>query len=95
MITENFKRVLRSIQLDNTQIDMIEKYLQKDKARINADVVEYGDGSQYYSQEYIELMMLREYQRGKHDGTREPVIHRAETVISPCLKCGYTEWDIL
>lgn len=91
MITEDFKRILKDIQLDPLQIEMIEKYLNNKNGRINPDSIQYGDDSIYYSENYTKLMMNREYDRGRIEGQRAPVIHRAITVISPCSKCGHEE----
>ncbi len=85
MITERFKQTLVNLQVPNDKIEAIETVLSKDKARVNADVVEYGDGSQYYSESYVKQIMDSEYKRGKFDGVREPVIHKSE-VIS-CTMC--------
>ena len=85
MITERFKQTLINLQIPNDKIEAIEMVLSKDKGRINSDVIEYGDGTQYYSENYVKDIMDSEYKRGKFDGVREPVIHKAE-VIS-CTMC--------
>lgn len=89
MITERFKQTLINLQIPNDKIEAIEMILSKDKGRINSDVIEYGDGSQYYSETYVKQIMNNEYTRGKFDGVREPVIHKAE--IMRCPVCESTD----
>lgn len=89
MITENFKNALQSLQLSSTQIEMIRRYISREKVRVNADCIEYPDGSTYYSEEYLLEMMKRERIHGKTEGQQEPVKHIAETIISPCPNCGH------
>jgi len=78
MITSNFKSMLNLIGLNNTQINEIEKFISKDKVRVNASVIEFADGSYYYSEEYLKEMMARERQHGITEGRGLPVIHKIE-----------------
>jgi len=91
MITEEFKSMLESIKLDSVQIEFVENYLKENKGRKNADCIEYADGSLYYSESYLKLMMQRERAHGVEEGQQMPIVHKAETIMIPCKKCGHID----
>jgi purine nucleoside phosphorylase len=91
MITSEFHSILKSLDLTDFQVTRIETFLNTNKARINADTVEFPDGSLYYSENYVKLMMDRAKSSGIREGRQEPVKHIAEIRNMECRKCGYKE----